>query len=670
VARRFDHVLAALLALWAAASVLPVAAWTGVVPVSVYGDAWGLWATSALVAVLGTALALVLTRGAIGGWLRRAGRRCLRVPAPVFVAVAGAVAAAEAIAVAVWCFARNPQSVDAWVQYFQARIFLSGSLVAPAPPSIAHFATLHAAIDEHGWFSHFPPVHPALLAVGLAAGAAWLVTPVLAALLPWAVHRLGRRTGDERIARTAAALVCCSPFVAAMDASAMNHLPAALVVALALAAALDVARTGPRAAAAFGALVGLGLGLRPLDAALLGAVGAPLVVAGGLRACVAGAAAGAVALLPTLAYNAATTGDPLTFTYAAVWGDGLRLGLGHAVPWGEALTLGRAVGNTAADAHRLNIHLLEWPLPVTALAAAGLAAARPAARPALRSAAGYLLLLVGALFFYFHRDTLYGPRFLFSAVPPLVVLVAAGLVRLTEGERNVGWRELRAGDLALAALVAMAAVSVLQLAPRRLATYAVGGTALAVHPGADAARAGIARGIVLVPEGWGARLIARLWASGIPMRDSDRWYHALDACALEEALAAAEADGARGAALVARLEAAARGGPGRPAPGVTPDPQLRLPADGRLTPRCAGEVTRDQRLPVQFAQHLHLNHPRLDGGLVWARELGASDVELLRLFPGRDLYRYAVARGAAHGTFERLAAAVPATPVASARPER
>jgi len=670
VARRLDHALAALFTLWAAAAVLPIAAWTGVVPAGLYRDAWGVWGTTALVVALATALALVVTRGAAGAWLRRAGTWCLDLPAGAFVAAAGLVAAAEAVAVAVWCFARNPQSVDAWVQYFQARVFLSGALVAPPPPSVAHFATLHAAIDEHGWFSHFPPIHPALLAVGLAAGAAWLVTPLLAAALPWAVHRLGRRTGDERVARTAAALVCGSPFVAAMDASAMNHLPAALVVALGLAAALDVPRGGARPAAVFGALVGLGLGLRPLDAALLAALGAPFVLAGGLGACAAGGVAGAVALVPTLAYNAATTGSPFTFTYAAVWGDGLRLGLGHAVPWGEALTLARAAGNTAADGHRLNVHLLEWPLPATLLAAFGLAAARPAARPALRLAAGYVLALVAALFLYFHRDTLYGPRFLFSAVPPLLVLIAAALVRLVASERRLGWRDVRAGDLALAAVVAVALVAGVQLAPRRLATYAVAGTPLAVHPAEDAARAGIARGIVLVPEGWGARLIARLWAAGIPMRDSDRWYHALDACALEETLAAAEREGVRDAALAARLEAAARGGPGRPAPGVTPDPRLRLPADGRLTARCAAEVARDQRLPVQFAQHLHLNHPRLDGGLVWARELGAPDGELLRLFPGRDLYRYTVAPGAVHGTFERLAAAVPATPVASARPER
>ncbi len=639
-----DRALAALLATWALGSLLPVGAWVGTVPPDSYADAWALWWRTGLLVALGTALVVLLSRGAAARWLRTLLGALARMPRAPFLAALGVLAALEAVGVAVWCFARNPQSLDAWVQYFQARIFLSGRLVAPVPPSIAHFATLHAAMGERGWFTHFPPVQPALLALGLAAGAPWLVTPLAAAFLPAAVHRLGARTADERVARVAAGLVLLSPFAIAIDASAMNHLPAALCVALGLAAMPAVAAGSAAEAAVLGGATGLLLGLRPLDATVLAALGAVAVATAVARGRWAVAPAlgalGVAAAAPTLVYNAATTGSPLTFTYSALWGPGLNLGLGHAVPWGEALSLGRAVGNTTLDAHQLNLYLLEWPLPVTLLAAAALWRRRGSDWLALDAA--YLLGLVGALFFYFHRDTLYGPRFLFSVVPPLLVLVAATLVRLATLERPLGWRGLALGDLALVGLAVVALVAAGDLAPRRLASYAVGGTTLAVHPEADAARAGIHRAVVLIPDGWGTRLITRLWAAGVPMRESDRFYFAFDACRLEELLAAAEAGGVRGEALTEQLtDAMTIATPGRPMPGLTRDPRLRLPADGRVTQRCADEIQRDQRGTLQFTQHLYLNAPTLDGDVVWARELGPADAALRAAFPGRAFYRYA-----------------------------
>src|SRR4029079_18275870 len=108
-------------------------------------------------------------------------------------------------------------------------------------------------------------------------------------------------------------------------------------------------------------------------------------------------------LLPTLVYNAATTGHVLRFTYTDVWGSLLGF---DRVPWGQRLTLARAVGNTARDAHQLNVYLLDWPLPVSVLIAAGLWM-RPRLDPALRVAAAYLLGIVASLFFYFHRHGLF-----------------------------------------------------------------------------------------------------------------------------------------------------------------------------------------------------------------------------------------------------------------------
>jgi hypothetical protein len=564
----------------------------------------------------------------------------------------------EAVAVSRWCFAENPQAIDGWVQYFQARIFLSGHLVAPPPPSLAHFGALHVLVTERGWFSQFPPLHAALLAVGMAGGVAWLVTPLLAGLLPLAVYHVGRRTGDERVARLAAALVLLSPFVIGMNASAMNHLPAALCVTCGLAAVPEVARGRASAGALLGVATGLALGLRPLDATALAAVGGVAVLValgrGAFGVAVATAVAGTVAALPTLVFNAVTTGHPLRFAYLALWGPGLELGF-HETPWGEALTPGRALGLTAVDAHQMNVYLLEWPLPVTAAIAVALWLRRGALGEGVREAAAYVLALVAGLFFYFHRDTLYGPRLLFSAVPAVLVLLAFALVRLSAVRRKLGWREVTVGDALLVGFAVVAVLSATLLVPKRVASYATTGTSVALHPERDAVEAGIDHAVVVMREGWGPRLIARMWAAGVPMRESSRLYRAFDACTLETKLTTAENEGLRGPALVARLAEDASGAdPGVMAPDVLPDRLIRLPRDRQLTPACAAEVERDRQGTMQFVPYLHLNAPALDGDIVWARDLGDRNEVLRRLFPDRPLYRYELSPGTGRGTFTPL----------------
>ncbi|MCC6849145.1 MAG: hypothetical protein IT294_11650 [Deltaproteobacteria bacterium] len=647
-----DRVLAVLLSLWALLGLLPVGAWTGVTDGAYYGAAWTRSAAALLVVVLLTVLALLLGRERVAASVRAGLARALAPSPRRFLAAVGVLAAVEAAAVAWWHFGRMPPVIDAWVQYFQARLLLSGEWVAPPPPLPAHFETLFAPVTPHGWFGQYPPIHPMLLALGLAVGAPWLVTPLLAAALPAAVHALARSAGlDERTARLAAVLVLASPFVVAIDASAMNHLPTALAVTAGLAALPAVAAGRARAGAVLGAAVGLGLGLRPLDALALALVAVPSAVAalrarGGIATVVAGAAAATVALLPTLVYNRATTGSPLTFTYALV--QGTLLGLERDVPWGSTLTLARAVGLTAIDAHQTNVYLLEWPLPVTLLAAAGcwFAAGRT------RLLAGYVLTLVAGLFFYFHRDTLFGPRLVFSAVPALVVLVAAGVVGLADRRRAFPGTRLALGDVATVAVATMAIVATIGLAPARLASHATRGTAIALHPEEDARHAGIDRALIFVPDGLGSRLIVRMWARGVPMARSTRYYKRADACRLGDELArlapGPDAEGRLAAAL-------ADASPGRRVPGASPDALLRLPDDRKLTPRCAAELARDRAGMLQFAPYLYLNAPALDGPIVWARELGAEDTALARRYPDRPVYRYRGPQRDGTSPFVRLA---------------
>src|SRR5262245_55245241 len=99
-----DGVLTAALVVWGTVPVLPVAAWTGVTDRAYYATTWGLWWHALLVALLVTALALVVSRGAIAGLARRSAAATLAAPRVPFVAVLAVLAGLEAVAIAVWCF--------------------------------------------------------------------------------------------------------------------------------------------------------------------------------------------------------------------------------------------------------------------------------------------------------------------------------------------------------------------------------------------------------------------------------------------------------------------------------------------------------------------------------------------------------------------------------------
>jgi hypothetical protein len=312
------------------------------------------------------------------------------------------------------------------------------------------------------------------------------------------------------------------------------------------------------------------------------------------------------------------------------------------VPWGIPLTPLRAVGLTGLDLHQLNRYLFDAPFPILVLIALGLAAGRRrlAARDAVPVAG--LVALAGLLFFYWHRDWFYGPRFLFTAVPWVVILLARSLTMLRRSGREIypgvtgGLAAAFAGGVVL--LVGLVAVT-----PGTVAAYGRATPVFDLHPDRAARRAGILHAVVVIPDGWGSRIIARMWALGVPPVRSTRLYAAIDACALEQALDAAALDssGVRRARLDATLDSlAALRRPGVRY-GVTQDPNLRLPAHSTLPEVCREELMRDASGFIEFTPFLYFNSPSLDGDIVWARDLGRWNAPLFARYPDRALYRYA-----------------------------
>ncbi|MFI5281336.1 MAG: hypothetical protein ACHQU1_12640, partial [Gemmatimonadales bacterium] len=624
-----------------AAAVL-VAAWS-TVPLSIWWDgadpryfsgAWQTWGWGSLIAALALALALALTGGRADSLMLELWRRVMRVRSGVFAGTMAALLAALTIAATLLVLAGNPRNVDGFAQLFQARMFLAGRAWMPPPAELANFGTLQMILGPDKWYSQYPPGQSAVLAAGLAAGAWWLLNPLFVALLALATYRVARWCAGEATARLTLILLCASPFIVVVAGSEMSHLGAAT---LGMAAAAAATLATERRPLAFAALAGLALGgmtaFRPLDAVAAAVpVGAILWwwCAPRGRALAVTAATGVLGSLPTLLYNGRTTGSWHTFGYTVLWGPQHSLGF-HAVPFGTPLTLTRAIARTGMDFHQLNMYLLDSTLPILVVLAAAFVLGRK--QLGTRDSLPFLAAgaLSGLLFFYWHRDVFYGPRFLYSAVAWYIILLARALALLRRSAA-------RAGLLASAFVISAIVVGLVANTPGRLGAYRRGTPLFSLHPDRAARAAGIARAVVVIPDGWGTRLIVRMWQQGVSVRRSTRVYAAIDACTLEQVLSTAERDSVAHERLLETLDSlVSLKQPGVRA-GVTADENLRI-RPGDLPAECAQEITVDRRGYYSFAPFLYLNRATLDGDIVWARDLGPGNAALFRRYAGRRLYR-------------------------------
>lgn len=625
-------------ALW---SVIPFSVWWGDSQGAAVAGAWRTWVWGGGIVVGITVVLMILSKGRAPAWLIAAWRASVgRASHRTILAVACGLLVLFAGLIFSLAFAGNPRSVDGFAQLFHARMLLDGRLWVAPPAELANFSTLHMILGPDRWFSQYPPGQPAVLAVGLAVGFWWALQPVFGVLLVLATYRVARWATDDTTARLAVLVLVLCPFVVAVTATELSHIPAAALGFGAAAAATMLDRPSwTRWAPAAGLALGLMLAFRPLDA-VAAAVPVALVTVMTARHRVRALGligiGGVVATLPTLWFNAGTTGSWREFGYEHLWGAGIALGF-HEVPWSVPLTLRRAVALTAFDLHQLNMYLLDLPIPILLVTAAGLIVGwrQLRARDALPFVG--VASLMGLMFFYFHRDTFYGPRQIFSVVPWFVVLFARSLVllRRTGPPTRAG---VNRGMVAVTGCAVALVVGLTTIAPGRLAAYRDSTAMLNHHPERDAA--GLDSAVVLVPDGWGSRLIARMWAAGVPVRRSTGLYAAIDACTLELVLDAAD-DAAAHAALLPRLEGLAAAG----RPGVrldrTADAALRLPRAGPLPDQCEAEIAFDQRGFLAFAPYLYLNNASLDGPVVWARDLRDRNDALRRRYPNRRFYRYA-----------------------------
>jgi len=440
------------------------------------GDRGGALAVYFVIAVAGFALLLLglPSTGAgtdFGRAVAGAGARFLQPErSDGRLALALALAALTAsTTIALGVFAGAPHVVDGVSQLFQARIFATGRLFVPSPP-LTEFFDIDTVVNNGKWFSQYTPGHAAFLMIGDAAGASWLVNPLFGAGTVAVVYRLGVAAHGAEVGRVAALLLVLSPFFLLMSAEFYSHASAFFFLTLFLFFYVrnhDDPR--PIRALGIGACLGLAVMSRPLTSLAFALPVAVHGASGSLAArdlrklrsyALAGVATLALVCLLFL-YNRLTTGSALVFGYGQAAGPGL--------PFEDGVQWTRSLARVIA----LNDDLLGWPVPALFLPLLAFLGGKPTAWDYLWVAIFLTLLGVHATTSY--PDTEFGPRYLYEASGPLLLLSARGLVALRLSVERLIGRPVEPAGARTRAGVALGVALVLALGlslPTRLAYYA------------------------------------------------------------------------------------------------------------------------------------------------------------------------------------------------------
>ena len=258
-----------------------------------------------------------------------------------------------------------PFSGDEYSCFLQAELFARGLLHAPAPPHPELLRVDHVVMDA--WVrTKYPPGTSALLALGVRAGAAWLVTPLEAVVALVAVWRTTRAHLGPGAGLLGVVVLGLSPLFAFQASTFFGHTPTTMWLALAFATTSLWVRTGSKAWPVLGgAAIGCAFLTRPGDAVYFGAA---LLVLRSPRVLALTALGAAPFLFGHLAYQAAQFGSPFADgyhayepTFRAIYGEGT----GHPV----SLLYLFSPKEQANHLDVIRAFAMEWTVPGTALMA-------------------------------------------------------------------------------------------------------------------------------------------------------------------------------------------------------------------------------------------------------------------------------------------------------------
>ena len=590
---------------------------------------------------LGVGVVLGILSGKIAGLWRRDAldtlvERWTRRPLLATLVIT-AVALALYTWVALDVLGGRPLLIDEVVELFQAQIYASGSLSLPAFAHTEFFSGMHLVDTQGKVYSQFPAGGPAMLALGVLVHAPWLVGPFFGAIGVVAFTVYVRLTEPRPGAALAATLVfALAPFAVFMSGSHMNHVTALAWVMVAVAAMAGV-MTSEKPRPAIAALSGLGFGMaatiRPVDALAFALPAGIWYLVRALRdrrrwldALPAGVGV-AVPMIALMLVNSRTTGAPLLFGYEVLWGKSHRLGF-HAAPWGISHTPARGLELINLYFLRLQTYFLETPIPSLVPAIGALALSRKLDRfdRYLLTSSG---LLVGFYFAYWHDGFYLGPRFMYLLLVPLAIWTARFYPLLRE----------RAGSglvyrSAVYATLCAIAIALFIDAPIRTSQYRNGLLTMRWNADSSAAASGVQDALVLVRESWGAQLVSRLWALGVPRSETELLYRRVDSCVLDHAVGRLEAGTTRGEAAVEALRPLLADSARLVGSPLSPDTTEQYLPGSNYSADCAARVADDSAGFTLFTPLL-LAH---GGNNVYARDLHGRDTLLVRAYPERPLF--------------------------------
>ena len=348
------------------------------------------------------------------------------------------IAAASLIPIATAAFVLDPipHIPDGYAYLFQARLFTLGQLWADAPTHPEFFPAPWSLTLENRVFAVFPPGWPLLLALGVVAGATWLVNPVLGGLSLYTLHHLWRELFDRTRANRALALCLLSPFYLFMSASFMSHNASLLASALFV---LGFLRGVRKNSLAWGAVAGLAIGfqilVRPVSAAF---IWFPVVTwfalfrrsRAGWRITTCSIAGSGLGTMGYSVYNRLLVGEwgvpPLYYmTPANRYGFANDIGL----PWASSFPtpghdLWRAMLNFNFNAVVMNNDLFGWPMASLGFAVFCLLSGRLAWQH--RLCASVILAFVVSYAGYWYNGVAFGARFYYCLLPYLAILTVEG----------------------------------------------------------------------------------------------------------------------------------------------------------------------------------------------------------------------------------------------------
>ena len=338
-------------------------------------------------------------------------------------------------------FKHIPHVQDSIAQLFQAKIFALGKITVPSPPIIEFFQYFYDNIvASERWYSQYPPGHSALLMLGVLAGTPWFINPLLAALSVIMLFKTMREWSGEKHARVSIGLFSISPFILFMSASFMNHVSTLLFILLYLYSLIKAQKTSSNTYAIIAGLsLGMVLNIRPLEAVALGTFFGGCFFIWNLqhrtfRTFLSFVCAFCFMALLLLAYNYATTGDPLLFGYQVRWGNAHTLGF-SSISVMDRLphTPYRGVINSLRSSIALNQNLFEWLFP--SLLPIIIFFTPFLYKKTLKDylALGGMLIVPLFYFFYFYQDLCLGPRFLYASLPCILFLSARSFDKIISG---------------------------------------------------------------------------------------------------------------------------------------------------------------------------------------------------------------------------------------------